>query len=197
MYEQRKVNQKFFRRREREPFWSPSVLKGRKRVVETRTGANDWYAVVDDIGEGTVKLEIASWPKLDKAGRLHFDEIYEQAYSVEKLQRVINKARMSHKQPAPDRLLRVGDAFRIQNSVRPKKDLVSPRFKGIIYDITEAAREQAKIAMYGAVARKLKPSEARERYKTFTSSGRFRRKAVKPSERHRPRIPGATAEPEV
>jgi hypothetical protein len=159
-------------------------------------GKTYWYAVVDDIAEGTVVLQIASWPNLDKDSHLRFDVIYEQPYPLDALQQVVNRGRAQHGQPAADRPLRTGDAFSIQCEDRPGENVISPKFEGSVLDITAAAREQAKIAMYGAVARKLSPTEASNRLETSSEPDRFRRIAGA-RERLRPRSPVATAKPEV
>jgi hypothetical protein len=196
MYEQRKVTRDSFHRHKDDVFWSPRVERDGELTTVTRLGKTDWYAVVDDIAEGTVVLQIASWPKLDKGSHLRFDEIYEQAYPFDTLQQVVNRERARHGQPAADRSLRTGDAFLIQSEDRPGENVISPQFKGSLLDITAAAREQAKIAMYGAVAPRLKPKEARDRLKTSREPDRFQRSAWE-QERLRPRSPGETAKPEV
>ena len=196
MHEQRKVARESFHPREHEAFWAPRVERDGKLSTVTRMGKTDWYAVVDDIAEGTVVLQIASWPKLDRGNHLRFDVIYEQPYPLDALQQVVNRGRAQHGQPAADRPLRTGDAFSIQCEDRPGENVISPEFEGSVLDITAAAREQAKIAMYGAVARKLNPKEASNRLETSREPDRFRRIAGA-RERLRPRRPGETAKPEV
>lgn len=196
MYEQRKVARESFHRRKHEAFWSPRVERDGKLTTVTRIGKTDWYSVVDDIAEGTVVLQIASWPKLDKGNHLRFDVIYEQFYPLDRLQQVVNRGRAQYSQPAADRSLRTGDAFSIQCEDRPGKNLISPDFEGSVLDITAAAREQAKIAMYGAVANTLSSTEANTRLKISKKPDRFRRIAGK-REIIRPHSPGATARPEV
>jgi hypothetical protein len=173
MYEQRKVVQEFFDLRDEEKFWSPRVDRDGKESVESEMGMANWYAVVDDIAEGTVVLQIASWPKLDKGNHLRFDEIYVQSYPLDALQQLVNKERIKNNQPAADRPLRTGDAFSIECDDRPSEDILSPEFKGSILDITASAREQAKIAMYSAVTRKLSPSEVDDSFADSNAIGRF------------------------
>lgn len=175
MRKQRNAEPRLFRSRKRRLFWAPRVTLAGKESRLKDAGANDWYAVVDEIGEGVVRLEIAAWPDLDQGGHLRFDKVYEQSYPVEALQRIVNRARAKHRQPAPDRPLRIGDAFRIKTGVRPGRSLVGGRFRGTIHDISDAARQQAKIAMYGAVARRVKPVEARTRQQAVQQFGRFQR----------------------
>ncbi len=196
MYKQRSVEQESFNRREHDVYWSPRVDRDGKLNVVTRMGKTDWYAVVDDIAEGTVVLQIASWPKLDKGNHLRFDVIYEKDYLLDELQQVVNRERAQHGQPAADRPLRIGDAFSIQCEDRPGGNVISSEFKGSILDITAAAREQAKVAMYGAVARKLSPNEASDRLKSTVHPDRFQRIA-KARDQLLPPDPKATARPEV
>jgi hypothetical protein len=196
MRKQRKVRRESFKRREHDVFWSPRVDRDGKVGIVTEMGPTHWYAFVDDIAEGTVVLQIASWPKLDRGGRLRFDEIYEQPYPLDALQQVVNRERARHGQPAADRPLRTGDAFSIRCQDRPGENVISPEFEGSVLDITAAARGQAKMAMYGAVARTLKPAEASDRLRTSGEPDRFQR-IVEARGRLRPHSPEATATPEV
>jgi len=196
MYKQRKVVQEAFHRREQEVFWFPRVDRGGDLGAVTEMGKSYWYAVVDDIEEGTVVLQIASWPKLDAGNHLRFDAIYEQHYPLDALQQLVNRERARHGQPAADRPLRTGDAFSIQCEGRPGEDVIGPEFKGSVLDITAAARKQAKIALYGAVARRLSPIEAKSRLGTSGEPDRFQRIAGL-RDRLRPRSLEATAKPEV
>lgn len=196
MYEQRKVTKESFHEHKHEVFWSPRVERDGKLSTVTQLGKTDWYAVVDDIAEGTVVLQIASWPKVDRGSHLRFDEIYEQTYTLDELQQVVNRERSQNGQPAADRSLRTGDAFLIRCDHRPRENVIDPKFKGSLLDITAAAREQAKIAMYGAIAPRLNPKEAAKRLKTSKETDQFQRVAGV-RERLRPRSPEATAKPEV
>lgn len=196
MRKQRDVKQESFKRRTHEVFWFPRVDRDGELSVVTQMEKTDWYAVVDDIGEETVVLEIASWPKLDKGNHLRFDEIYIQAYPLDLLQNAINRERAKYAQPADDRPLRTGDAFSIRCEDRPGENIISPEFKGSILDITAAAREQAKIAMYGAVTRKLSPTEEIEMLELSKEPGRFQQ-AVGKRDRLLPHNPDAIARSEV
>lgn len=196
MRKQRDVKQESFKRRTHEVFWFPRVDRDGELSVVTQMEKTDWYAVVDDIGEETVVLEIASWPKLDKGNHLRFDEIYIQAYPLDLLQNAINRERAKYAQPADDRPLRTGDAFSIRCEDRPGENIISPEFKGSILDITAAAREQAKIAMYGAVTRKLSPTEEIEMLELSKEPGRFQQTIGK-RDRLLPHNPDAIARSEV
>jgi hypothetical protein len=157
---------------------------------------SDWYAVVDDIQEGTVVLEIASWPKLDKGNHLRFGETYVSSYPLDALQQAVNQARAKRAQPAPDRPLRTSDAFAITSEERPGETLISPEFQGSILDITGAARDQAKIAMYSAVARQLKPEDEISLFEEAKEAPRFRQTA-RDRELLPPQNPAAIAKSEV
>ena len=166
MHKQRSVTQESFNLRKDEVFWLPRVERDGKLGTAKGLGKAHWYAVVDDIAEDTVVLQIASWPRLDRGGHLRFDRIYEHSFPLDVLQQLINKERTRHVQPAPDRSLRTGDAFLIEDEDPPNEKMINPEFQGSILDITAAAREQAKIAMYSAVTRRLNPDEASNRMKS-------------------------------
>jgi hypothetical protein len=180
----------------RRVFWRPRVDRNGKRGVATRMGRGFWYAVVDDIAEDTAVLQIAGWPHLDRHGHLRFDTIYEQPYALDALQSTVDRERARNGQPAADRPLRTGDGFSIQSAARPAEELVGSGFEGGILDITAAAREQAKIAMYGAVARKLSRAEARSRRQSLDRPDLFPR-PPRARERRTPGNPAAIAKPEV
>jgi hypothetical protein len=196
MYKQRKVTQESFKLSTEEVFWSPRVDRDGELSAVTHMERTDWYAVVDDVAEGAVVLQIASWPKLDRGNHLRFDDIFKRAYPLDALQQVVNRERSRHGQPAADRPIRTGDAFAIRCKDRPGESLISREFEGNVLDITAAAREQAKIAIYGAVARRLSSKEASARLKTTEESDRFQR-IPRARERLGPRSPGETAKPEV
>jgi len=197
VYIQRKVDPKLYRKRKGAPHWTPRVLKKGIQTAAVQEGIQNWYAVVDEIADDTVRMEITKWPTLDTAGRLRFSTLSEQSYSLEKLQHAVNKARSQHNQAAPDRPLRVGDAFCIQSPTKPKKDMLSLHFRGAILDITEEAREQAKIALYAAVAQRLEPSDPQTLLESSKPSSSFLRKSQDQKMHRRLQIPGATAKPEV
>jgi hypothetical protein len=172
---QRNVDPGTFRRRKSRMYWSPRVREGGRDRRLKDAGSSDWYAVVDDIGEGVVRLEIADWPELDQGGHLHFTTLYDRFYPLDAFQQLVNRARRQLKQPAVDRPLRIGDAFRIRSEGRLAKELPSGGFQGTLQDISEAARGQAKIAMYGAVARRVNPDEAKERQQGSRRPSPFQR----------------------
>ena len=132
-------------------FWKPDVEMGSGRTTLSGAGPWDWCAVVRDIGGGSVRLEIARWPRLDRSSGLLFDGVHQYVSPLRELQEVVDRARSRYDQPEPDRPLRMGDTFWIRSWQRPGKDLVEPGFQGLILDITDAAREQAMAALEGMV----------------------------------------------
>ncbi|MCK5131479.1 MAG: hypothetical protein KAR40_04940 [Candidatus Sabulitectum sp.] len=170
MHKQRFVKSELFRRPAKKVFWNPLKEQKLEGGLAGDPGESDWYAVVDDIDERLAVLEVVRWPVLDRAGRLLFGDSFELALSVVEIQQSINEARALHRQPAPERNLRVGDAFLIRSSTKPDERILEPSENVTILDITRLAREQAKIAMYGAVARKL-PVEEESRRLKFTPDG--------------------------
>lgn len=127
-------------------------------------GESDWYAVVDELMDGTAVVAYAPWPHLDEVGRLHFGEAatdsrHALGISEERLQALVDEARRASSEsddPAVvERPLRVGDAFlvrRIEDGEEPVLD--------IAVDVTTYARAAAKKALYAAVAPRVTPAEA-------------------------------------
>jgi hypothetical protein len=132
---------------EGEKFWVPTVERGSGRSPLQGVRGRDWYAAVEHVGGGMARLAVTGWPTLDRGGGLLFEKSDEHVYWLPELQGVVNRARAASQQPDPDRPLEVGDAFWIRSGVRPGQDLVEFGFEGLILDITESAREQARGAM--------------------------------------------------
>lgn len=75
----------------------------------------------------------------------------------------------------------------IRSSERPGETTIGLEFGGSIYDVSRAAREQAKIAMLGAVARGLRQEEIEARRREVPDPNRFRRsrdRGLNPAARH-------------
>jgi hypothetical protein len=72
----------------------------------------DWYVVVDELDELGCRLAVDRWPDRDAEGRLVFDD-GEQLVSVPpaRLHEAVVGARIEHGDAAPERPLRIGDAF--------------------------------------------------------------------------------------
>lgn len=125
---------------------------------------SDWYAVVDELMDGTAVLAYAAWPRLDEVGRLAFgDEATdaEQTVSVpvERLQAIVDAARRAASaddDPAVvERPLRVGDAFLVR-TIEPGDEPVVD----VVADVTAYARTAAKKALYAAVAPRVSEEDA-------------------------------------
>lgn len=174
MHKQRDVKSELFSKPERKVFWNPLREQKLESELTADPGESDWYAVVDDIDERIAVFEIAGWPALDRAGRLLFGDSFELGLSVAKIQQTINEARAYHRQAVPERNLRVGDAFLIRSRTKPDVSILENKNVTIL-DISGSAREQAKIAMYGAVARKLPVEEERKRLKSAEEEKRVLR----------------------
>lgn len=120
--------------------------------VEIRT--SDWYVAVDDLAYGKIVLEAAPWPGVDERGRLAFGEAREmRTVPLAVAQGVVDDARGRAGQPT--RALRIGDVFQVRGPELPDdvREWVIER------DITRAAREAAKVALFSAVAPRLQPEE--------------------------------------
>jgi hypothetical protein len=131
-------------------FWKPTGLR-----IAPRAG--DSYVVIDDlVSEGSEQiavLAIAPWPRLDRLGRLSFGErtIGQARVSIDpgKLQAMINVSRSKKVASDTDvssRPLRIGDAFFVRSLI------ADPLSWRRLVDVSAAARERAKIALYAAAA---------------------------------------------
>lgn len=142
--------------------WNPTAPEGSSNPFDqTAPGESDIFLTVDEIDGGRVRLVIASWPSVDADNRLLFpfpesgsDGPLQDPTDLELIvdgadfHATVTQHRTSHQQPAPDRPLRVGDAFwfRPDDSGGPIEKL-----GGDIVDVTFAARSEAKAAMAWAV----------------------------------------------
>lgn len=119
------------------------------------------YASIDDLDEGLAILVVTTWPHYDEFGRVRFEEDGEVvAFPPPELQaRVDDLRRAGHADEAvATRPLRIGDAFAIHPA--DPDDLTGPWDR--VVDVTGAARELAKMALYGAVAPRLTLEQERE-----------------------------------
>lgn len=140
--------------------WVPYTVHGPddsdRRPVDVREG--DHYLSVDDVADGFVVVEVSSWPLLDREGRLWWkDDPYEFVTPLPQMQAVVDDARRTAGIIAPDRPIRVGDAFLSRGLTRRHRYLT----RVLVVDISAAAREAAKTALYGAVASTLDRDQAR------------------------------------
>ena len=158
-YEQRVPEPERERKRRRRPvrLWRPVELKG------LSVKRSDTYLTIDDRNPGEVGAEVITiltsvavpWPHLDEAGRLTFRSprsatpsepsilyLEETAFRAQ-----VDASRKRHQQLA--RGIRVGDAFWVRGS-SPQSSAWTD-----IVDVSAAARQTAKIALYGAVTPKV------------------------------------------
>lgn len=136
----------------RDVLWTPYTVHGpegeQRRLVEVERG--DRYVVVDDVADGRVVFEVSRWPRLDADGRLFFDgEPREIVDSAADAQTMIDAARTEAGITGPTRPLRVGDAFLMRGLTSRARTL---RRVSFVVDVSAAAREAAKAALYAAAA---------------------------------------------
>jgi hypothetical protein len=166
-------------------WWIPAVndASGERIPVEPRAG--DAYVVVDEMVEERVRLVVAAWPRLDRDGRLYFEDLGRRVgpYAPRSLQAQIDRHRVQQGQV--QRPLRVGDAFLVRGD--------ASRLGGWNYvlDITRGARAVAKIALARAVTSK---SSVRERPRDRRGSGEVEEGA---QPRRPERVSGSVALPDV
>jgi hypothetical protein len=166
-------------------WWIPAVndASGERMAVEPR--ASDWYVVVDEMVEERVRLVVAPWPRVDRDGRLYFEDLGRRRgpYTTSSLQRLVDRHRA--RQGQVQRPLRVGDAFLVRGD--------ASRLGGWTYvlDITRGARAVAKVALARAVT---STSSVRERPRGRKGSG----EVEDDGQARRPeRVAGSVALPDV
>ena len=135
-----------------EQVWVPYTVHGpgggRRPRVEVQPG--DRYASVDDVADGVVVFSVSEWPRLDREGRLSWASgPFELVNSEREVQGIVDAARHEAGITAPDRPIRVGDAFLVRGVPDERASLSRA---SLVLDISAAAREAAKAALYGAVA---------------------------------------------
>lgn len=131
--------------------WIPYTLHGpeggRRLAVEVQPG--DEYATVDDVADGEVVFDVSPWPRLDADGRLVFDgEPRELVASLAETQAFVDAARRAEGVTGAARPLRVGDAFLVRDLAAGAASLDG----ATLFDVSAAARDAAKAALYGAAA---------------------------------------------
>lgn len=114
----------------------------------------DWYVAIDDLAFGRVVFDAAHWPRVDGSGRLAYGPAREARVAESSTaQPVIDGARAEHGQEL--RPLRIGDVFLVRGPDL-SEDIREWRIRG---DVTRAARDAAKLALFAAVAPRLRPEE--------------------------------------
>ncbi|MGH8945491.1 MAG: hypothetical protein ACRDVL_05025 [Acidimicrobiia bacterium] len=135
-----------------EEYWIPYTVHGlqggRRDRVKVESG--DRYAAVDDVADGMVIFSVSDWPRLDREGRLYWEtDPSELVAAADDTQAIVDDARREAGITAPDRAIRVGDAFLIRDLPRNATTLAQA---SLVLDISAAARDAAKAALYGAAA---------------------------------------------
>ena len=186
------------------------VPEGFEEVVDLETYR---YMVVDELIEQMVTLADAPWPHLDDRGRLVFtDETRPVTVQVADLQVYLSDVRAAP--PGADdldeaameqfrsRALRLGDAFAAKEAMSPREATVSVQrgdetarvvdparwLESPVYDITQQARQAAKLAFYAAAAPIMTSDEYRGEFAEVTSMGEDPYNLLEP-----PEEPGVTA----
>jgi hypothetical protein len=150
-------------RRTRRPgvFWRPHGL----RVAPS---AGDIYLVVDELDDQKVVVVAARWPELDAAGRLRFED--KDPIAIPTTQETLEKTvRRPGGRRGLQRPLRIGDVFLVRRQRKETDAQLAaaltendPASWGDFIDITRAAREAAKTALYAAAAPRVTDERAEE-----------------------------------
>jgi hypothetical protein len=141
--------------------WVPYIVHGARAGRRTRVAVQpgDCYASVDDVADGVVVFSVSEWPRLDREGRLCWTSgPFELVGSEREVQEIVNAARVEARITAPDRPIRVGDAFLVRG-LRDERASLSRA--SLVLDISAAARDAARAALYGAVASTLPTDDAK------------------------------------
>jgi hypothetical protein len=97
-----------------------------------------------------VVFSVSEWPRLDREGRLRWASgPFELVDSEREVQGIVDAARGEAGITAPDRPIRVGDAFLVRGVPDERGSLSRA---SLVLDISAAARDAARAALYGAVA---------------------------------------------
>lgn len=124
--------------------WRPEVEAGPFEI-----GAEDGYAVVDDLEDGEAVVVVTPWPWVDAAGRLVFEEASDRLeISSDALQEAVNVARQAAGQSPWDRPLRVGDVFLLPAD--SWRGLLAGAGELRLVDVTKPARAVAHAALLTA-----------------------------------------------
>jgi hypothetical protein len=138
-------------------YWRPPGMRLRPR-------GGDSYVVLDDLvieeGDQVAILAVRPWPTVDDLGRLRFEGPGSRRLSVAPgyLQERVDAARSNDRALAPEvrtRSLRIGDTF-LARALRGRS---RPSWAAL-EDVTRPARDQAKVALFAAVALPVTQAEA-------------------------------------
>lgn len=134
--------------------WVPFTVHGpegsKRRRLRTEKLEERQYAVVEDIDDGRLVLEVSQWPRLDQDGRLVFHgDPFQLSLDLAHVQERVDARRDRGTTTDPRRALRIGDVF-LMAGLEEGDTALDGRTR--IVDITRAAREAAKAALYSAAA---------------------------------------------
>jgi hypothetical protein len=125
--------------------WRPAGIRPRR---------GDSYVAIDELFDGVVTLAVANWPRVDRGGRLRFEESERVAVDGDQLQAAVSRRRRAQGEDAWDRPLRIGDVFLVRG-----RRTANPESWREIIDVSTAARDAAKVAANAAVAPAYEPDE--------------------------------------
>jgi hypothetical protein len=140
--------------------WVPYTVHGPRGGKRTKVDVqpSDCYASVDDVADGMVVFSVSNWPRLDREGRLYWDiNPFELVVPEQEVQAIVDAGRAEAGITAPDRPIRVGDAFLLRGLPDEQASLGRA---SLVLDISAAARDAARAALYGAVASTLRLEDA-------------------------------------
>jgi hypothetical protein len=140
--------------------WVPYTVHGPRGGKRTKVDVqpSDCYASVDDVADGMVVFSVSNWPRLDREGRLYWDiNPFELVVPEQEVQAIVDAGRAEAGVTAPGRPIRVGDAFLLRGLPDEQASL---RRASLVLDISAAARDAARAALYGAVASTLRLEDA-------------------------------------
>ncbi len=134
--------------------WVPFTVHGpdgsKRRRLRTEQLEERQYTVVEEIDDDRLVLEVSQWPRLDQDGRLVFrGEPFQLALDLALTQERIDARRDRGDNTDPRRPLRIGDVFLMAGLEEGDTEIPA---RTRIVDITRAAREAAKAALYSAAA---------------------------------------------
>jgi hypothetical protein len=149
------------------PAWVPQGLAGRRISWATLS-----YIVVDELSKEVAGLVVASWPRLDRQGRVRFSgSSWRVGARLDELEPLLDADRIVPEAGAGSgsgrqRPVQIGDAFAAE-AARPRgrHAAVPPLSRWLsppVYDVSADARDAAKTALFGAVAPKMSDDDVYE-----------------------------------
>jgi hypothetical protein len=141
--------------------WVPYTVHGTAEddTAEVDVQSGDYYASVDDVADGMVVFSVSDWPRLDQEGRLFWNSKppVELVAAAQEAQAIVNAGRAEARITAPDRPIRVGDVFLVRGLPDRHAGLDQA---SLVLDVSAAARDAARVALYGAATSALPVDDA-------------------------------------